>query len=1282
MNVPNRAQIDAYVAAEKRKKERERQQQVMARIIAGRGAPAAAPVRRAPAPVRQKRTPSTIETEARKESPAPTGRRRPFAPVTQSGGGGVSSAEVRGAIRGERLRRESGVRGQDFVAEHGVSDPFSVDRTDPKQRRAADLRRELLTRERDEAFQTGQLTDIRESGEFLFGQNAARFLRGEERLDAMGGLELASLIPGIGVVGRTGAFGVRALRGIKGGEEVASAVRAASPTLKETAPATRAAARALKIPEASSKIGRGLSRPGIRAADFLGKGRSANAPAGEKPIPGMKLFNPDRRVSVVADSTRQLESQLNTPKARAVFEGSHGRRFGRKKGLRQPDQDAIAIAHTGVLPAELIEQSTKRAAELAEAGDTAGAERITAEIERIKEATPLLKETPNGPVPKDARARDQFNLEVEATNRFEDQKVAAGIIVQDQAENRLIKQRAFLTGRDVDEVAQSVAAGEERLGTFVSQQLPDELAKDLLGIADAADSRVSGTMLGKEATQEYKGFLDRSGYILGAETSAERIARNGVNTARMIASHNAARTLAELGGSEVRRSATDIPVYMGAHANDDAVAGMLETMNAIKAGAPDQTGRELLEADMRVAAMAADNILSPSPLSMGLGDSPIPIHKLEDFVDHAGNTVKVGQAMKDVRYIPQDIVARGLGGKHTIPGFSRELERFKKTKGLVDEINAATRLAVLYTKPSYVTMNLLGNTTLSMLHQGPLSPVRLAEATFAHRTMKRETAHMLDVLAGEGKTLAGFGGRRGGLAEQLTDNKWAQKASFARGSNVAADAMGTMVDRMPRRAAVIHEIKRYLKESGRIPKGTRVTGKNIDDFIENATANELDNISHKAKRAMVDFDSMSQFEREVVSRIIFFYPWLKGSTRLTKDLVLDHPLISAGIGYVGNEWYQQSNESLGPRRDFQQKKGTGFPSIGAPSFLPGVPDVESPALEFEDTYIPEIDRTLPTAFDPSQLAPFPSQAAEIGFDLKNAYRDDDPFGSLTGRFGPTATQIFEGATGTDLFSGRSVESRRQFRPHRTEGVFEGNAWLPVVGGILERALVDPALESGTSRFINTLTEDQESRQSRQEATSTPQTRLQDALQFGFGSLGPRGFNREVEQQSLERDKTERGVGMDQSERVVAKKTRQREMFEILARNNAVADAFGEDGELIPELNEALELDQSWREAEADYREENDLSGSESIPKRDRLEFLLDEARVAGRSDEEIRQVEEAAIGASDRDLETFGNRIIQKWLGGEVRANAAKALRERGVEFTWGDGVDPNDLARLKEQEE
>jgi hypothetical protein len=204
---------------------------------------------------------------------------------------------------------------------------------------------------------------------------------------------------------------------------------------------------------------------------------------------------------------------------------------------------------------------------------------------------------------------------------------------------------------------------------------------------------------------------------------------------------------------------------------------------------------------------------------------------------------------------------------------------------VVDTINNATKLAVLYLKPAYATPNIAGNAFLTLTQQGVFAPANLARSAFLNAKLGEDAAAVLDSVIGEG------------LAHSLTGGGGALR----KGVEVAASVWSKGVDLPFRRAAFIYEARKLGY------KGSE----QLHELLTNpAHSGDLVEAARRANDALIDYGRLGPNERAIVRRVIFFYPWVKGSTQYAGRLVRDRPIVAAGLAHVAQEG--NDHTGLGP----------------------------------------------------------------------------------------------------------------------------------------------------------------------------------------------------------------------------------------------------------------------------------------------------------------------------------------------------------------------------------
>jgi len=211
-----------------------------------------------------------------------------------------------------------------------------------------------------------------------------------------------------------------------------------------------------------------------------------------------------------------------------------------------------------------------------------------------------------------------------------------------------------------------------------------------------------------------------------------------------------------------------------------------------------------------------------------------------------------------------------------------------RTVSTFDAINNASRFAILYLKPAYAVPNILGNAALNVLQQGFAAPRNLAWASRRVSKMTAEDYAAIDAVMGEGIAQA-ISAHGAGLLSGTVDK--------------AAQFWSRGVDAPFRRASFVHEAnKAGYKTAADIQRL-------LHDPAERATLNK---VGIRANREIIDYANLNNVEREIIRRVIFFYPWVKGSTVYTGRLLRDKPVATLALNQLGQQGNQWGTSVFGP----------------------------------------------------------------------------------------------------------------------------------------------------------------------------------------------------------------------------------------------------------------------------------------------------------------------------------------------------------------------------------
>jgi len=336
------------------------------------------------------------------------------------------------------------------------------------------------------------------------------------------------------------------------------------------------------------------------------------------------------------------------------------------------------------------------------------------------------------------------------------------------------------------------------------------------------------------------------------------------------------------------------------------------------------------------------------------------------------------QAMKEpipeVVWVPRSLLKKtGL-----FDGGAPHGALFKYGVGTADTLNNLMKMMTLSLNPAYYPMNMAGQMIMLGSQLGWSTPFSVYRSVRQWKNMSGEDLALIDRFAD-----IGFAGSqmlsKGGLGQRATD---------------AVGKVGTvLIDKYPRRASFFHEARRIgYKTEADIHRLVNDVD-NIDDLMK---------VHDRVNHSMVDYGNLNKFERDVVTRLIFVYPWLRGSSRYAAQFPFDHPIQAAA--FAGLVYWQQN----------RLKKA--LPG-GHPGYLKWYFPLDTPK-----------DGENPYGFRMDQLAT-PLQTLDLAsmlVDWSSGGHANLPWGSneegAASMLGPLAEEIEKTVTGWDSFTQQQVST--------------------------------------------------------------------------------------------------------------------------------------------------------------------------------------------------------------------------------------------------------------------
>lgn len=260
-----------------------------------------------------------------------------------------------------------------------------------------------------------------------------------------------------------------------------------------------------------------------------------------------------------------------------------------------------------------------------------------------------------------------------------------------------------------------------------------------------------------------------------------------------------------------------------------------------------------------------------------------------DFQDFHGEAFPTHLAPDEIR--PGEV---GYINKHLLGGLDRSpVVTPSRSLKVWDAANSIAKAALIYAKPGYIPANLVGNLLLNVSQQGAEILLNLPRAAALSRRIGADAAKV-DNLMGAGLT-------RGIVGDET------QMLEHAVGK--LADIVSTPTDRYTRRASFLYEARRAGFGS---PAGIRRL------LNDPKLQPQLMQVARRAREAAIEYENLTPFEKGMVRRIVFIYPWVKGSTTYAGRFVREHPVQSAAVYQLGDQGRQAQDQQLGARPSYLQ----------------------------------------------------------------------------------------------------------------------------------------------------------------------------------------------------------------------------------------------------------------------------------------------------------------------------------------------------------------------------
>lgn len=281
----------------------------------------------------------------------------------------------------------------------------------------------------------------------------------------------------------------------------------------------------------------------------------------------------------------------------------------------------------------------------------------------------------------------------------------------------------------------------------------------------------------------------------------------------------------------------------------------------------------------------------------------------------------------------------------------------------VSAINEPLRDMTLFIRPAYL-LNALGNAALLVFDEGFAAVPSLAKALYAKGGgIDADTYRTIKGLVGQGRSKS----YTTSIAPKL-----GQKA---------AQAWSVVTDEVFRVASFIYYAKRLGYDLDALPEFVKTSSK---DLVE---------VKRRSNKATVEFDNLTEVEKNTLRHFVFVYPWVSRSTVWSLRAVMEHPAKTDFLAQLGEQ--EADSDPLFKHAPAWVRR-TGYFIMGWNN--DGTPNVLNP------TSI----NTFSTLGDITQLL-----SAGLGGDPGAAKYTD--FGNI---LGPAGSFLQHAITGTDQFGNR------------------------------------------------------------------------------------------------------------------------------------------------------------------------------------------------------------------------------------------------------------------------
>lgn len=240
----------------------------------------------------------------------------------------------------------------------------------------------------------------------------------------------------------------------------------------------------------------------------------------------------------------------------------------------------------------------------------------------------------------------------------------------------------------------------------------------------------------------------------------------------------------------------------------------------------------------------------------------------------------------------------------------------------MDNVNGAITGATVYYKVGHIFTRVFTNAATNIM-QGSARPDHIAQSVKLWHALtedERQQAlayagtHYYEAAPGATGTTKVAAGMAKGLHIPFTDIALRTKSGEA---VLSPQWYAHNIDAPFRFNSIAYEARQAGYEGA---DGFRQFLHDVQDYklLDAEQRARVDTVLRRADREAIAYDRLNQTEKKFLSRAIWFYPWIKGSTVFSANTLLEHPVKSFVLGNLGAQGNQERQQALGDQPSYAQ----------------------------------------------------------------------------------------------------------------------------------------------------------------------------------------------------------------------------------------------------------------------------------------------------------------------------------------------------------------------------